>query len=128
MIEHTHEPAYRAALETAYSDLDQICKRLAELRANKEVIEKALDALRGIVDMSAPVAEIAQPMAVSAPPPTPAPVAPAPVYEFTPRSVPVPPAADPFAPAPRREQPAAIVPGSDLESHINHALGLAAMA
>jgi len=123
MSENTHEPAYRAALETAYSDLDQICKRLAELRANKEVIEKALDALRGLVDSSVHVAEATQPIAAAAP----APVSPAPVYEFTPKAVPVPPAVDPFAPAARRDQPA-FVPGNDLESHINHALGLAAMA
>jgi hypothetical protein len=116
MSDNSHEPAYRAALDSAFAELDQISQRLTELRANKQVIETALDALRPIVESLGPVQTIQQPAA---------PVVQAPVFEITSKSHSV--ISEPAAPVYRRE-PQPIVAGSSLEDQINHALGLAALA
>lgn len=114
---HTHEPAYKAALESAQGELDQIAQRMTELRAQKQIIEAAVVALRPIVEAASENAASYQPAAVTA----------APVFEITAKSHPV--AAEPAAPAPvYRQEPKPAFTGGSLEQQINHALGLAALA
>lgn len=117
---NTHEPAYKAALDSAYGELDQISLRMTELRAHKQVIEAAVNALRPLVEAASetivnrPVVTPAAPVAAPA----------VPVFEITSKSHPAP---EPVAPVHRHEPQPAFAGGS-LEDQINHALGLAALA
>jgi hypothetical protein len=50
MSEGNRSTAYRAALDSAYSELDQMMERMAQLRNRRGQLEKALDALKPVVD------------------------------------------------------------------------------
>lgn len=102
-------PAYRAALQEAYLELDQICERIAQLRTRKEQLERASVALQSMLGVAAEPQPAAQQVEVQevAPPP-------APVYEM--------PA---HAPAAERRRE---VSSDPLQRHIDQALGMAALA
>ena len=115
MSVHTHDPAYKAALDSAFGELEQIAQRMTELRAKKQIIEVAVNALRPIVEAAS-----------EAPSPSHQAVAPAaPVFEITSKSHAV--APEPVAAVNRQEAQPKFAGGS-LEDQINHALGLAALA
>ncbi|HTB96973.1 MAG TPA: hypothetical protein VK716_08175 [Terracidiphilus sp.] len=116
MSDNFHEPAYRAALDSAFAELDQISQRLTELRANKQVLETAIDALRPMFDSISQVPATQQ---------APIPAVQASVFEISSKSHPI--ASEPVVPTYRRDPHPAPV-GSSLEDQINHALGLAALA
>jgi CHASE3 domain sensor protein len=67
----TSDPTYRAAYEAGCAEIDQIVERLAQLRVRKERIEKAVTALKLIVEVS-PATETARPQAQPAAAPAPA--------------------------------------------------------
>ena len=114
MSVHTHDPAYKAALDSAFGELEQIAQRMTELRAKKQVIEAAVTALRPIVETASETSPNYQATASSAP-----------VFEITSKSHPM--APEQAAPANRQEAQPKFAGGS-LENQINHALGLAALA
>lgn len=96
-------PAYRAALSEAYLELDQICERIAALRARKERLDAVVVALQPVVIASTASAATA-----------PAPAAhPAPVVEMHPE---------------RRREARREVATDPLQRQINQALGMAALA
>jgi hypothetical protein len=49
MNEKAHEPAYRAAFDSAQTELGQIYERLSQLRVRQEQIQVAADALKLLV-------------------------------------------------------------------------------
>jgi len=49
MTDKLHEPAYRAAYESAQTEIAQIYERLSQLRARQEQIQVAADALKMLV-------------------------------------------------------------------------------
>lgn len=114
MSVHTHDPAYKAALDSAFGELEAIAQRMTELRAKKQVIEAAVNALRPIVEAASETSPSHQAAAPSAP-----------VFEITSKSHPV--APEPAASVHRQEAQPKFAGGS-LEDQINHALGLAALA
>lgn len=63
----TSDPTYRAAYDAGCAEIDQIVERLAQLRVRKERIEKAVTALKLIVEVSSPAAETSRPAAQPAP-------------------------------------------------------------
>ena len=67
----TSDPTYRAAYEAGCAEIDQIVERLAQLRVRKERIEKAVTALKLIVEVGS-ATEISRPQAQPAPAPVPA--------------------------------------------------------
>ena len=55
MNDKAHEPAYRAAYDSAQSELGQIYERLSQLRARQEQIQVAVEALKLLVGSESPV-------------------------------------------------------------------------
>jgi hypothetical protein len=55
MNDKAHEPAYRAAFDSAQSELGQIYERLSQLRARQEQIQVAAEALKLLVGSDSPV-------------------------------------------------------------------------
>jgi hypothetical protein len=53
MTDKLHEPAYRAAYDSAQTELGQIYERLSQLRARQETIQVAADALKLLVGADA---------------------------------------------------------------------------
>ena len=113
MSVHTHDPAYKAALDSAFGELEQIAQRMSELRAKKQIIEVAVNALRPIVEAASEASPSHQAVVPAAP-----------VLEITSKNHAV--APEPAAPVHRQEAPK--FAGGSLEDQINHALGLAALA
>ncbi|MGB6192379.1 MAG: hypothetical protein WBF42_07930 [Terracidiphilus sp.] len=67
----TSDPTYRAAYDAGCAEIDQIVERLAQLRVRKERIEKAVTALKLIVEVGSTVEASrpqAQPVPVAAAP------------------------------------------------------------
>jgi hypothetical protein len=56
----TSDPTYRAAYEAGCAEIDQIVERQAQLRVRKEKIEKAVAALKLIVEVGSAVEPIRQ--------------------------------------------------------------------
>jgi hypothetical protein len=50
MGELKRETAYRAALDTAHADLNQVLDRMTQLHARQEQVGRVLDALRPVVE------------------------------------------------------------------------------
>lgn len=73
----TSDPTYRAAYEAGCAEIDQIVERQAQLRVRKENIEKAVVALKLIVEVGHGT-ETSRPQAQ----PAPAPVAAKPVEQL----------------------------------------------
>ncbi len=122
MPEQHREPAYRAAINAANSDLDQICAMIAQLRSRKEQMERAVAALNGLFG-SPETVTVSQPTEqthLSAPIESPVtPISAAwnnyePSYSYEAQR-----AAEPA------HQPG---PEGDLTNHINRALGMFATA
>jgi hypothetical protein len=55
MNDKLHEPAYRAAYDSAQTELGQIYERLSQLRARQEQIQVAADALKMLVGSDSPL-------------------------------------------------------------------------
>jgi hypothetical protein len=51
MKDETRSLSYRAAFDNACAEIDQIHERMAQLRSRKETIEKAVDALKLVLDL-----------------------------------------------------------------------------
>ncbi len=64
----TSDPTYRAAYEAGCAEIDQIVERQAQLRVRKERIEKAVTALKLIVEVGS-ATETSRPQAQPAPAP-----------------------------------------------------------
>ena len=122
MQEQQRDPAYRAAVSAATADLDQICATIAQLRARKEQMEKALAALNGLFG-SSETSSAPQP-ATQTPQSAPIETSPAPLNaawnQFEPS----------YSYEPQRAAETAQQPASegDLANQINRALGMFATA
>jgi hypothetical protein len=66
MKDETRGPSYRAAFDEACAEIDQLLGRMAQLRARKEKIEKAIDALKLVVELGY-TSDLGQQQPVSAP-------------------------------------------------------------
>ncbi|HVZ85021.1 MAG TPA: hypothetical protein VG893_15205 [Terracidiphilus sp.] len=95
------ETPYKNALAAAHEDLDEVCARIAELKARKEAIDKATAALKVLMGQMDAVAEAPRP------------------FTATPRQVVEIPASNN---RPARET------GDPLQNSIRQALGIAATA
>jgi hypothetical protein len=78
----TSDPTYRAAYDAGCAEIDQIVERLTSLRSRKETMEKAIAALKLVVELGS-AAEVSRPQA-AAPVPVPAPAAAQPVEQLPP--------------------------------------------
>lgn len=67
----TSDPTYRAAYDAGCAEIDQIVERQAQLRVRKEKIEKAVSALKLIIEVGT-AAEPSRPQGQAAPAPAPA--------------------------------------------------------
>jgi len=118
MQEQQREPAYRAAVSAATADLDQICAMIAQLRARKEQMERAVAALNQLFGSTegAPVSQQAAQTSQATPAESPA--------------IPLNPAWNQFEPSYSYEAQRAAEPTQqpasegDLANQINRALGM----
>lgn len=120
--QHREQPAYRAAINAATADLDQICATIAQLRSRKEQMEKAVAALNGLFGSAeistAPQSGVQTPQAAPA----------------GNSSAPLNPAWNNYEPSYSYDGQRAAEPGpqpaleGDLTNHINRALGMFATA
>ena len=114
MYERGHDNSYRAAYLTASTELNEVFREVQRLRIRKDQVEKALEAIKPLLDTQATSYEREL---------VPTPVASEPAQfaaELTPAPVPAPVAAAPAAT--RNESPA---PGDAIQRRIDSILGLA---
>jgi hypothetical protein len=113
MYERGHDNSYRAAFLAASTELNEVFREVQRLRIRKDQVEKAIEAVKPLLDTQAPSyeRELVQ-----------APLSSEPAQyatEFAPAPVPAPVAAPA---APRIESPA---PGDSIQRRIDSILGLA---
>ena len=114
MYERGHDNSYRAAFLAASTELNEVFREVQRLRIRKDQVEKALDAIKPLLDTQAPSYEREPVQTQTTLPSEPAQFA----AEFAPAPAPV--AAAPAAP--RNESPA---PGDSIQRRIDSILGLA---
>jgi len=110
MYERGHDNNYRAAFLAASAELNEVFREVQRLRIRKDQVEKALDAIKPLLDTQAPSYEREL---------VPTPVASEPV-QYAAEPAPAQVAAAPAVP--RNESPA---PGDEIQRRIDSILGLA---
>ncbi|HEX3892112.1 MAG TPA: hypothetical protein VHW46_06035 [Terracidiphilus sp.] len=68
MNDQVHEPAYRAAIDAAHSELRQLAEALSRLHVRQEQIYAAVDSLKQLVSASEPADRDRRPAPAAKPP------------------------------------------------------------